>query len=72
MAKLKAMVDPALCDAGMCDNGVCAALASCPHRILKQEAPGEMPFVAGNASLCRGCFKCLAACPAKAIKKIES
>jgi len=66
------MVDPALCDPEKCGQGVCAALASCPHKILKQDAAGEVPFVVDSAFLCRGCFKCLPACPAKAIRKMES
>jgi translation initiation factor RLI1 len=49
-----------------CESGLCAAAKACPHKLLKQEAPGEIPMT--NPALCRGCGTCARACPAKAIK----
>ncbi|MBI2854720.1 MAG: 4Fe-4S binding protein [Chloroflexi bacterium] len=42
-------------------------MAACERRILKQEAPNEVPYA--EFSLCRGCMKCFAACPSRAIRK---
>jgi NAD-dependent dihydropyrimidine dehydrogenase PreA subunit len=71
MAKPKPVVDPQKCDPALCNGGICAALAECPHKIFRQEEPGEMPYIR-NSDLCRGCFACLSACPAGAIIKIQS
>ncbi len=54
------------CHPELCDSGLCAAAQACPHHLLKQEAPNEIPMT--NPSLCRGCGTCARACPAKAIK----
>ena len=68
MPKPTAMVDPELCEAEACEGGICPAVRECDRGILVQEAPYEMPYA--DFSLCLGCFKCLAACPRKAIRKI--
>lgn len=61
-----ALIDPQLCHPDLCPEGKCQAAALCDRKVLKQEAPHEVPYV---TSLCRGCMKCHAACPAKAIIK---
>ncbi len=47
------------------EGGKCLAIAACPQRILKQEAPGEPPIPLGY---CKGCGTCVTACPFDAIK----
>lgn len=37
------------CRPEYCDNGICAAALVCPHKLLKQEAPYEIPI---SAILC--------------------
>lgn len=58
------------CDPGGCDGGTCTALPLCQRRVLRQEAPGEVPFIT-QPQLCRGCFLCLPACPQGAIVKCQ-
>ncbi len=70
MAKPIPAVDPGKCRTELCIDGVCAALALCPHGVLRQEAPGEIPYLA-SSNMCRGCFACLGACPARAIIKLR-
>ncbi|MBI4333402.1 MAG: 4Fe-4S ferredoxin [Chloroflexi bacterium] len=65
-----AAVDAQKCDPASCDSGACAAIPECPRKIIKQEAPYEVPYIAGDPSVCRGCFKCLKACPRQAIAKV--
>ena len=60
------LVDPYKCHPEKCDSGVCAAVLACSHKLLKQEAPYEMPMT--HPSLCQGCGDCVRACPLKAIK----
>lgn len=69
MPKPTAIVVAERCRPERCERGICLATRECPRRILRQEAPYEVPFIHGDSSLCRGCFKCLAACPLKAIAK---
>ncbi len=70
MTRKSAAIDVERCDPSACHDGICAAMLQCPRKILKQEAAYEVPFVYGDGSLCGGCFKCLQACPLKAISKI--
>jgi translation initiation factor RLI1 len=49
-----------------CEGGVCIAAKACTHKLIIQEAPGEIPMM--NPSLCRGCGDCVRTCPLKAIK----
>ncbi|MFC1870218.1 4Fe-4S binding protein [Chloroflexota bacterium] len=53
-----------------CDkDGTCAAIAACPHRLIKQEAPYDTPMF--HPSTCQGCSDCARACPLKAIKIVR-
>jgi translation initiation factor RLI1 len=60
-----ALVDFNKCRPEKCDKGVCGSAAACPHKLLKQEAPYEMPM--SNASPCSACGDCVVACPLRAI-----
>ncbi|MBI4284425.1 MAG: 4Fe-4S binding protein [Chloroflexi bacterium] len=60
-----AVVDYGKCRLELCDGGVCAAVAACPHHLLKQEATYTAPMP--DPAICRGCGQCSLACPFKAI-----
>jgi len=66
MSKPKAMIDYSKCHPERCDTGVYAAVAKCPLKVLKQDAPWEVPYTLQD--FCVGCGKCSIACPFKAIK----
>ncbi|RLE11292.1 hypothetical protein DRI96_06460 [Candidatus Aerophobetes bacterium] len=66
MPKPKAMIDYLKCHPERCDTGICVATLKCPVRVLRQDAPQEVPYVLQD--FCVGCGKCAAACPFKAIK----
>lgn len=68
MPKPKAYVDYNKCDPSLCPEGVCLAAEECELKILYQETPGEPPET--TPAPCKGCFKCLLACPARAIVKM--
>ncbi|MBI4304570.1 MAG: 4Fe-4S binding protein [Chloroflexi bacterium] len=65
MSKKMVLVDYIRCNPEHCDSGVCAAALACPHKLLKQERAYEIPMP--DPALCRGCSKCVLACPLKAI-----
>jgi len=66
MPKPQALVDYSLCKPDLCENGICLAVKVCEKKILKQEAPFEMPF--RLSEMCLGCSDCVEACPRKAIR----
>jgi len=66
MASKMALLDYNQCHPERCDSGVCLAALACTHKLLKQEAPYEIPMP--NPSLCQGCGDCVRACPLKAIR----
>jgi len=66
MPKQMAAVDYSRCQPERCDKGVCLAVLACPHKILKQEAPYEMPDP--NPTMCVGCGLCAQACPLQAVR----
>lgn len=61
-----ALVDYNKCHPGRCDGGLCVAAQACTHKLLRQEAPYEMPMT--EPSVCQGCGDCVLACPLKAIQ----
>jgi len=66
MAGKIALLDYNKCHPEKCDKGICLAALACTHKLLKQEAPYEMPMP--YPSLCQGCGDCVRACPLKAMK----
>ncbi|MDP2730512.1 MAG: 4Fe-4S binding protein [Dehalococcoidales bacterium] len=66
MPRKMALVDYKKCRPELCDSGSCAAVLACPHKLLRQESPFEVPMPA--PSFCKGCAKCVVACPMKAIQ----
>ncbi len=67
MPKRIAVVDYSKCRADECDSGVCAAAMQCEYGNLAQENLDEAPEV-NPAKWCRGCAKCVNACPFKAVR----
>jgi translation initiation factor RLI1 len=65
MLRKMALVNYNKCHPEKCDGGSCAAALACSRRMLKQEAPCEIP--ATDPFLCRGCGDCVIACPLRAI-----
>lgn len=63
-----ATVDFEKCLAQKCKE--CPAAKVCPRKLLRQEAPHEPPMT--DPSVCRGCGDCARACPAGAIKIINT
>ena len=66
MPKRMVFVNYDKCHPEQCDSGICKAVLACPHRLLKQEAPYEVPMP--YQSLCQDCSGCVLACPSKAIE----
>lgn len=66
MPKKMAVVNYNKCRPELCDSGSCTAAMACPHRLLRQESPYEVPMP--DSSVCKGCAKCVLACPLKAIE----
>jgi translation initiation factor RLI1 len=64
-----ALVNYNKCRPEKCDSGTCAAALACSHKLLKQEAPYEIPMT--DPSVCQGCGDCVRACPLKAIKIVR-
>jgi translation initiation factor RLI1 len=65
MAGKIALVDYNKCCPDQCENGVCRAVKACPFKLIKQEAPHEIPMTAPFS--CKGCGLCATACYSKAI-----
>ncbi len=65
MPKKIALIDYTECHPEHCDSGICQAVQACPHKLLKQARPYEVPMP--YPSLCQGCAKCVVACPLKAV-----
>ena len=69
MPQPKVALDYERCDPGSCEDGICAAAKVCEKKVLRQEAPGEMPDL--YPSLCRGCIDCISDCPRDAIRLMK-
>lgn len=70
MAGKIALVDYQLCDPARCESGVCSAAQACPRRLLRQEAPYEVPMP--DTSPCKGCGDCARSCPLDAIRVVSN
>ena len=69
MPSKMALVDYKKCHPERYDGGICVAVLACPHKLLKQEVPHDIPMT--SPSLCRGCGDCVRACPLKAIEIVR-
>ncbi len=67
MPKRIAVIDYSKCHPDKCDHGVCAAAMQCEYGNLVQSDIYGEPEV-NPAKWCRGCTKCVQACPFKAIR----
>lgn len=68
MVKKMALVDYNKCHPQECNGGICPATQACERKLLRQEAPNEVPMT--DPSLCRCCADCARACPKKAIQVV--
>jgi translation initiation factor RLI1 len=68
MPKQVAVINYQRCEPALCEAGICQATLACPRKLLKQEAPFEMPDAYTN--MCVGCAICVQACPKEAVKMI--
>ena len=60
----KAVVSPEMCHMGICS--ICPARQMCPTKAIVRIDDDEP--VAIDATLCRGCGKCVVTCPWQAIR----
>jgi translation initiation factor RLI1 len=65
-----AIVDFSKCRPEKCEGGICLASLACPHKLIKQEEPYEIPMF--HPSTCQGCSDCVKACPLKAIRIVRT
>jgi translation initiation factor RLI1 len=68
MAGKLALVNYRKCDPERCEGGICAAALACSRKLLRQEAPYEVPMT--DPFTCRGCGDCVLACPLNAIEVV--
>ena len=66
MPRKRSMVDYGRCKPDRCEGGVCLAAQACPNKVMRQEAPYEMPDV--HPTMCVGCGMCMQACPLGAVR----
>jgi len=64
--KKTVVVDYQACEPEKCEEGICQAVLACEKKILRQEAPYEMPDA--KASMCLSCAICVQACPQNAVR----
>lgn len=65
MPKKMAVVNYDKCRPEYCDKGICAAALVCPHKLLKQDAPYQVPM---PTYACQNCAKCVLICPLRALE----
>ena len=70
MAGKIALVDYHRCDPDSCDAGICIAALACPRKLLRQEAPHEVPMA--DTAPCKGCGDCARTCPLDAIRIVAN
>jgi translation initiation factor RLI1 len=68
MAGKLVLVNYNKCDPERCEGGICTAALACSRRLLRQEAPYEVPM--GDPFLCRACGDCVRTCPLKAVEVV--
>ncbi len=56
------------CRPDLCNSGSCLAVPACPLKLLQQEEDFSFPMA--NSTLCKGCARCISACPYEALKLI--
>ena len=61
-----AYVDPRRCDPSQCADGRCRVRKVCPTRAIQQFEPFDVPVA--DTRRCHACSKCVADCPARAIR----
>lgn len=66
MPKKMVVVNYRECRPEACERGICLAMLTCPYKVLRQEAPYEIPDP--SPAICVGCGKCAQACPYRAIQ----
>lgn len=59
-----AVIDTRLCRPELC--GPCPAVDACPHNLIEQEGPDEVPII-WSESACVGCGRCVSVCTLHAI-----
>jgi formate hydrogenlyase subunit 6/NADH:ubiquinone oxidoreductase subunit I len=69
MPQPRVVLDYSRCNPELCENGVCAASLICERKVLRQDAPGDMPEL--YPSRCLGCVDCLPACPTRALQLMK-
>jgi translation initiation factor RLI1 len=65
-----AIVDFHKCRPEKCEGGIRLASLACPHKLIQQEEPYEIPMF--HPSTCQGCSDCVKACPLKAIRIVRT
>ena len=66
MPKKMVIINYPKCRPELCDSGICVAALACPHKLIRQEEPYEVPMP--DPTVCWGCAECFIACPLKAIE----
>jgi translation initiation factor RLI1 len=56
------------CNPAVCNSGLCVAVPACPLKLIAQEEQYDRPMA--NPTLCKGCAKCVTACPLQAISLV--
>jgi len=69
MPKETAHVDYGGCRPEACSDGACPAALECEYGSLVQPVTGEAPEM-NPAKWCRGCARCVLACPFEAIRML--